>query len=89
MSLLPDKAIDEFQALWRQKFGAELPREQAVIVAHRLLTLVATLTRPMDTSLLRQLTPQPPALQPQEALKVPPDSQRSLSAPSPQPAAES
>lgn len=43
MTMLPPEAIDEFQALWKKRYGCELPRDQAIISAHRLFTLVKSL----------------------------------------------
>lgn len=43
MALLPPKAIDEFQALWKKHYGAELPRDQAVIRAEQIMTFVKLL----------------------------------------------
>lgn len=40
MTLLPPQAIDEFQALWKKRYGVELPREQAIVRAHQVYTLV-------------------------------------------------
>lgn len=45
MSLLPPHAIDEFQALWKEHYGQELPREDAAQRAHQLFTLVRLLVQ--------------------------------------------
>ena len=45
MSLLPPHVIDEFQALWKEHYGAELPREDAAQRAHQLFTLVRLLAQ--------------------------------------------
>ena len=45
MTMLPEKAIDEFQALWREHYGEELPREEAVGRAHQVFTLIAMLAK--------------------------------------------
>ncbi len=45
MSHLPPHAIDEFQSLWKKYYGAELPREEAVIKAGQLLNFVRLLAQ--------------------------------------------
>ena len=46
MSLLPPHAVDEFQALWKEHYGTELPREDAAQRAHQIYTLVRLLVQP-------------------------------------------
>lgn len=45
MSLLPLQAIDEFQVLWKQRYGVELSRDEATLRAHQVFTLVRMLTQ--------------------------------------------
>ena len=46
MSLLPPQAIQEFQALWKERYGEELPDEEAAARAHQVFTLVKMLVEP-------------------------------------------
>ena len=43
MPKLPEKAIDEFQILWKENFGVELNYEEAVSRAHQVFGLVQML----------------------------------------------
>ncbi|MEI7741483.1 MAG: hypothetical protein WCJ29_03170 [bacterium] len=38
--ILPDKAVVEFEGLWRKRFGEELPPEKARAFAEQLYGLV-------------------------------------------------
>ena len=66
MSQLPPKAIDEFQALWKEHYGTELSREDATMRAHQVFTLVRMLVeRP------RQSQASVPAAEPAEQYSAP------------------
>ena len=43
---LTQKAIDELKAIYRRKYGEELPDTEAWAMGHRLVRLFAILTRP-------------------------------------------
>lgn len=43
MPQLHERAIDEFQNLWREHYGEDLPREEAVGRAHQVFTHIAML----------------------------------------------
>lgn len=62
MSLLPPHAIDEFQALWNEHYGTELPREDAAQRAHQIFTLVRLLAQkpPSQAAPAQALPPQAP-----------------------------
>jgi len=50
MSLLPPHAIQEFQALWKERYGVELSNEEAAARAHQLFTLIKMLAEPPASS---------------------------------------
>jgi hypothetical protein len=50
MTLLPAQAIAEFQARWKKHYGAELPREQAVVRAHQVFALIRLLADPPNAA---------------------------------------
>ncbi len=46
MTLLPPKAIDEFQSLWKKHYGVALSREAATARAHQVFGLIRLLAEP-------------------------------------------
>jgi hypothetical protein len=46
MSLLPPQAIQEFQALWKQRYGVDLSAAEATERAHQVFALVRLLVQP-------------------------------------------
>lgn len=45
MPQLPEKAIDEFQTLWKEHYGEDLLRDEAVGRARQVFSLVQLLTK--------------------------------------------
>ena len=43
---LSQKAIDELKAIYRRKYGEDLPDDEALAMGHRLVRLFSILTRP-------------------------------------------
>lgn len=80
MAYLPASAIDEFQAIWQQRYGVELSREAAVARAHQVFALVRLLVEatdsPADTCSSSPDT-QPADVQPPLAQATAPDHQES------------
>jgi hypothetical protein len=55
MPLLSPHAVEEFQAIWKKRYGVALPRDRAVIAAGCFINLVAVLSQPMDANKLKHL----------------------------------
>jgi hypothetical protein len=66
MSLLPQQAIDEFQRLWKKHYGADLPRENAVLRAHQIYALFQMLTE-ADEADVHLSAVEPSAIEPSGA----------------------
>ena len=45
--MISDVALQEFKALWREEFNEEIPDEQAIEIAIKLLTLFDHIYRPI------------------------------------------
>jgi hypothetical protein len=54
-----DEALTEFMALYRAEFGKEIPRQDAVEMATRLVNLYLTIYRPLPGELSDAVTRPP------------------------------
>lgn len=45
MASLPPQAIDEFQVLWKRRYGVQLPRDEATVRAHQVFALIHLVAR--------------------------------------------
>ena len=47
MTMLTDKQIEEFQALYKKNFGTDISREEVLESAIRLINLIKVVYKPM------------------------------------------